>query len=620
MSARERCSGLVAVLRRRMRADERGVVAILVVLSLSGFMFATAAIGVDVAHWYLEAQRVQKAADVSALGSVTYLPQDMASANAMALTISSRNGYPNSGTSTVTTAPGPRLSQIRVTVCSQVTNTFGGIIGTPKTTVCRTAVADYTGPAPMGSPCNTFGNEPSSGGGPKAQTPAGSARSKSPFPNCVMRPQFWATVAGPETDKSNGDRYQAATCKNGTSIDGCDSSKTNTEYDPEGYFWLVRVQPGAEKKQINLQIYDPAFVNASTNCGTLPTASSWSTNSPNDYVTDAKLRYSRDSVDPPATPPGSSPYCTGDSVPALSTSTLPTTSFAVRQQTDTLDPRRAPLQASDSGTSCIKQFTGQTSAPKTTDLTSSSKTYDDQLSQVFHNWYSLCKFTPARAGDYYVQVRTNVSADPKTVLGNTNSNPAIIYSGNTHVLDPTGNLSKGGGNNSFAIRAVTQPGSENLVSVSGYDRMPIFANADSAISTFNLIRVTPGGAGKSISFSYFDVGDATGKGGGTVQVIPPADADGSIKGTPFPGGCRAAGGKAGTGPTTISNCSAPFDSSNNGYTETISIPIPNDYKCTYDSPGGCWYQVQVQFNGGSNVTDVTTWTASITGEPVRLIE
>ena len=41
----------------------------------------------------------------------------------------------------------------------------------------------------------------------------------------------------------------------------------------------------------------------------------------------------------------------------------------------------------------------------------------------------------------------------------------------------TGNTAVGEGDNSFGIRLVTDSGYENLVSVAGYDRMPIFNNA-----------------------------------------------------------------------------------------------------------------------------------------------
>ena len=106
----------------------------------------------------------------------------------------------------------------------------------------------------------------------------------------------------------------------------------------------------------------------------------------------------------------------------------------------------------------------------------------------------------------------------------------------------TGNTTVGEGSNAFALRAVTATGKEKDVAVAGYEHMPIFMNADTASATFNLIRVLPGAAGQSISFSYFDAGDAARTGSVTVQ--RPTDATGSILTTPFPGNCKATGGSA----------------------------------------------------------------------------
>jgi hypothetical protein len=615
--------------RRRME-PESGFVAVVTVMVFASFAFGCAALSVDVARMYVEGQKVQKAADVAALGAVTYMPQDFASATTEAENISARNGYAKSTTTTVTVEKGDYPSNLVVTVCSTIKNSFGAIIGYPSVNICRRAVADYSGPAPMGSPCNTFGNEPPAGGGAGAPGPVGTALAGSAtrFANCSSNPQFWATVEGPNTDKAQGDRFQNISCATGTAIDGCTagSSKNNTDYDPAGYFWLVHVSEAAKNTPIDLQLYDPEFTytqtsNSPVNCSALPNPANWS-NTANNYVQDAQIRYGNTKNQTGST---GAPFCTGDYFPGTNTPTLMTTSFDLRQQTDTLNPRGAAVQSDTSNQRCIRQYTGQTSAPGVNDLTSTSGSYDDQLAQVFHNWTSFCRFIPTRAGDYYLQVRTNVSTANASAPTNTKGNPTVIYANNSDVLAPTGNLTSGVGVNSFGIRAVTNPGLENAVSVSAYDRMPIYANADSATSIFNLIRVQPGGAGKSIAFSYFDVGDGSGSSTGSVRVVPPSDATGSVKTTPFPrAGCTAKGGFAGSGATLASNCAAPFSGgasgSNNGRTETIVIPIPDDYSCNFNSPGGCWYQVEVKFSSGANVTDVTTWTANIFGDPVRLIE
>jgi hypothetical protein len=477
----------------------------------------------------------------------------------------------------------------------------------------------------MGSPCNTFGNEPNGGTAGSSPTPTGTAQGTSPFPNCSRTPTFWGVLEGPETGKVQGDRYSTRNCES-SGVDGC-TGTVNDEYGPKlsatsstafGYTFVVKVQPAAVNTNINLQVYDPIMLNVGQSCELLPGASSFgSTGNANSWVTnaDAKNRYSKDGSSTPT-------YCTGDSYAGNGSRANPphamTTSFVLRQQADSLDPTAAPVQNDTGGSPCIKQY-GSYVNPSNTALSANvfkstgGSTYNADVARMFHNWVSLCTFRPTRSGDYYLQVRTNVS------LGG--SGTGLERSGNMAAAALQGNTTTGEGSNAFSLRAVTQSGREKDVAVAGYEHMPIFINADTATANFNLIRVLPGAAGQSISFSYFDAGDAAGT--GSVKVLPPTDATGSITSTPFPGNCKASGGSAGSG-ATLSNCSAPLTQSggvsrNNGKTETIIIPIPSDYTCNVNSFGGCWYRVQVSFASGS-VHDVTTWDATIIGDPVRLIK
>jgi Flp pilus assembly protein TadG len=610
---------------RRMRArgrlrrlSEAGYAAIMVALIVPTIGIACAAVAVDTGTWYVEMQMTQKAADAAALGGVPYLPQDFPSAKARALQVAARNGFDNTGNNTVTVELGDKATQLKVTISVVMKNTFGSAIGVNNATITRSGTADYQGPAPMGSPCNTFGNEPDAGTGGSSSTPSGSAQGASPYANCLRSPQYWATVEGPETGKVQGDRYQTKKCED-SGVDGCDSSKNNNEYDEFGYVFVVKVAAGAVNTPVNLQLYDPMFVNTGQTCSLLPDSTSFTndTNNTNPYVknNDAINRYSDDGAT-------FSSYCTGDSYAGDGSGASPAhgmvTSYVLRQQTDTQNPKVAPVQNDTGGSACIKQFGSYNtsgSSISSNKFKSSSLSYDDQISSQFHNWTSLCTFTPSRAGDYYLQVRTNVS------LGGTGS--GYIYSGNTAAAAAAGNTPTGEGSNSFAIRAVTQTGKENAVAVSGYNHMPIFVNSNNASVNFNLIRVLPGAAGQKISFSYFDAGDADN--GGQVQVLTPTDATGSVTSTPFPGGCVAIGGSAGSSATPLTNCTAPFQkdsndvSRNNGKTETITIPIPADYTCNFASLGGCWYRVNIGFGGGG-VHDVTTWDATVIGDPVRLIK
>ena len=74
-------------------------------LLASTVFLGMAALGVDTARWYVEIERVQKAADAAALAGVTYMPNDLTSAPRPRSTSATRNGYPNSGSSQVIVAP-----------------------------------------------------------------------------------------------------------------------------------------------------------------------------------------------------------------------------------------------------------------------------------------------------------------------------------------------------------------------------------------------------------------------------------------------------------------------------------------------------------------------------------
>ena len=70
-----------------------------------------------------------------------------------ALEVAARNGFDDADPEiAITVEQGVRTTQLRVTISSKVDNQFGQIIGVSSTGITRTAVADFTGPAPMGSP------------------------------------------------------------------------------------------------------------------------------------------------------------------------------------------------------------------------------------------------------------------------------------------------------------------------------------------------------------------------------------------------------------------------------------------------------------------------------------
>lgn len=610
------------------RSTEAGAIALITAI-LVPVLLILVAFAADIGRWYVEVAKVQKAADAAALAGVTWMPAAFNqgfgggshdNAVGTALDTATVNGYTDADGSYVAgganypqviVTGGDRPSELLVTVTSRVNNSFARLFGLPTTVISRSAVADYVAPAIMGSPCNAIGNQPPSNTSGSTPNPAGTvipnSSTQGGYSTCQTTANFWTAIEGPTTNKIQGDRYATRVCQSG--VDGC-SGTTNSEYNEENYYFVVRVQPAAVNTPINLQLYDPTYADTGQTCEDLP-STTWSGSAPNPFVvnaTEAGQRY--DDTE--------NQYCTGDNDPGGS-GTQPglTTSFAVRQQTDTQNPSVAPVQNDTSGNPCIMQFRGVTSAPTANQLTSSSGSYNRELARVFHQWVDFCTFTPTRRGDYYIQVRTNVSLGGTAQNSpNTNGNNPIIYKGNTNVLAATGNDTSGRGANAFAIRAYVNgctAGSTAAtctqaanVSVAGYQRMPIFINADNT-ATFNLLQVLPNAAGQKIFFSFFDGGDATGN--GAITVLPPVSYGGS-----------AIGPCTGTGPVsgTLTGCNVTIsNATHNGKTQTISVQIPNDYTCA-GGVGDCWYRVQISFGGGS-VHDFTTWDANIGGDPVRLL-
>lgn len=573
------------------RRDELGATAVLVALFFAFIALPLGAVSVDVARLYVELERVQAAADAAATAGVTYMPDDFASAKARAIEVAEDNGFPNGGTSSVVVGPGDKPTQLKVTVSSTVQNAFAKTFGVNTSTMSRSAVADFNGPAPMGSPCNAFANVPA---GTTVIGPVASGILVPSPAQCPVEPDFWGAISGPDVYKDEGSEFEARYCKGGEVA--CTAGR-NDEFDARGYIYLVRIAPSAVGSSVTLQIYDPAFAGTGLRCASEPSGSTTLGANYNDYTpTDAATRYDRS--------PNS--FCAGDdgsNTSSYSGSEVATvTSFGLRSPVDTLDPYTAPPMSG-----CVKQYPGYLPGTYSRDsLKKGVAAYNDKFSRVFHQWSTLCTFTPSAAGDYYLQVRTNVALAGTEVNG--------VYQGNMNVFNQVGDnpAVRGTGKNHFALRAITSAPAGG-VSVAAYERMRIYANATGAETEFNLLRVPPAAAAKTLLITFFDVGEGAGS-GGTVKVIKPGDSN-------LPTdivGCTGEGVKTGglTGCAVTGITSTGY----NGKLQSISVPIPNTYTCTVASAGGCWFRVRVTFGSGNAVNDSTTWTAKIVGEPVRLIE
>lgn len=586
---------------RSRRRDEHGYAGVVTALFVSLLMLPLCAVAIDLGRIHLEGQRLQNAADAAAMAGVTFLPDDFAKAREAAIEAARRNGFPNADSTSVDVQLGSKPTQLRVTVGSVLDNSFAAGFGIATADVARRATADYNAPAPMGSPCNAYGNAPLPGASETRKKETG-VEAAAGGATCSDRPDFWAAIAGPETPKSQGDAIMTRRCGS-SSESGCQGT-VNAEFDPAGYFYSIRVAPEATGTPLTVQLYDPAHVTTGDKCESGPSASGSTTplaDAMNPFTTDGTTRYAK----------GVGPFCNGDVGSGV------VTSYGLRRPTDTQRPTDgAPM------TDCARQFPSYAANAATTAtlrerLTNgnANTNYRPNVAQVFRQWVDLCTFTPDEPGTYYLQVRTNVAlGGTRTMLtgGRVDAGDGI-WQGNGAVFSQSGDDPgvAGSGNNRFTIRAVGQ--ASQHVSVSGTEEMGVYANypaAGSAVQTrFNLVRVVPAAATKTLIVTIFDIGD--GGANGTLQVLPPVESGltlDSCTGTgPRTGalqGCTITGIKAGS----------PWEAR----TQVIRVPIPASYSCTVAQFGGCWFRLAVSFP--DSLTDTTTWTARVEGDPVRLIE
>ena len=169
------------------------------------------ALGVDTARWWVEAQRLQAAADAAATAGVTYMPEDFdCGQGARHRVRDDQRLHRRDPARPSRSPPGEKPTQLKVTHQPRPSTTSSPSPSASSTsTITRSAVADFNGPAPMGSPCNTFGNEPK---GTILRPEINSQLNAPPYASCSTSPMFWASAAGPNVVKTQGDQFGTRYC------------------------------------------------------------------------------------------------------------------------------------------------------------------------------------------------------------------------------------------------------------------------------------------------------------------------------------------------------------------------------------------------------------------------
>ena len=545
-------------------------------------LLGMAGLAVDVANWYFQADRQQKAADAAALGGAVFLPADTTQAYSTANALADKNGYKTGvGSTTVTAQQESKPTRLRVTITRNIGNFFGGLLGVGTTTITRTSVAEFAGPVPMGSPSNVFGNEPAPDG---------------TWSSVAGNSSFWVNIAGAQTTKISGDQHQAGLCAAG--VDGC-SGTTNLDYfslagapDPQfqGYFYNVRVMNPPPGQKLAVEVFDPVFAQVGDTC--------------NDAFLDSAV-----AIDPSRYAKGpASPYCTGDhkinaTCTAPDVSCLPVTTFTFRA------PDNTPWTLTDNPIIATGTCSTRTYQPFQGDL-GPKITSDPTFAAEFRKWVRACEIPAtdvqtylASVGgiyaDFLLQIRTNASTNDQTAVG--------------------------AGHNRFSIRAalINGAGAVNgsAVSINASQTMAIYANAQGADTRFYLARVLPGSDGQVLNLKFYDIGDASViscgsppcSANGQLTVLPPAEYASSFSNCTYtpPGS---------TSFQAMPGCSVTSNGTFNGKLIQVRIPLPTGYTCNTTSVTGCWVKIRYTFPSSVQAADTTTWSASIEGDPVRLVE
>ncbi|MEZ5380587.1 MAG: pilus assembly protein TadG-related protein [Microthrixaceae bacterium] len=462
-------------------------------------MLAVAALAVDLGGFYVEASRIQRATDASALGGVVWLP-NVPKATAEAKKIAAENGYVDGENATVTVKR-KGLYELSVAIKADGKLYFGKSF-TNDVKLGRSAVGKFTLPVPLGSSTSAAGM------GDYA------------FTNGV-RHRIWLSIHAPCSGQENGDLLTPHSIANSRRCPGDrrfpNSAVPNPDQDENGYSFAVEVRPGAG--QLKVYGYDVG-------------------------------------------------ECTYRGGPQLE--------WTLYEADDT------PLDNSDNPVHA-------TNTPGRTEGC-------DELTQMF------TIPAGAKTGRWVMRIRNKPGSD--------------------YGYDP----------NRFGIWVkrsgdtvpCTVKTTATCPNVFALEHLPVYANSPSATATFDLAEINSDHAEKAIILQLFDPGE----GARSIQVLDPngdpmefnyQTADGDYGPDP----ADTCSGSSGTGPCLNTNRQGPALYSALGYSwrynarkVILEIPLPD--KATMDAYPTDWFQLRYR-SLSSGVTDQTTWSASISGDPVHLI-
>jgi hypothetical protein len=236
-----------------------------------------------------------------------------------------------------------------------------------------------------------------------------------------------------------------------------------------------------------------------------------------------------------------------------------------------------PLNDEDNPRICQQTFTASTAFDGTEYLGS-------------RRWNTLCTISTTQPSGRYILQVTN-SGQVKNPLNDGDNQWGLVAKYQT-----TGDGLCDGRNDAMCPR------------VYGKDAISVKAAATTQVASFYMAEIQPEHAGKKLKLELFDPGE----GGNNIQIMQPSGDDGNTW-TPASFSWREA-----TTGTSGSNVMS-LDVTNNVFNGKL-VEITIDLAGYSPPTNNDWWQIKYTFTTGASVTDRTTWSARIIGDPVHLVE
>lgn len=582
-----------------------------------------AGLAVDVGYWYNRASDIQKAADAASLAGVVWLP-DANKARQVALDVAERNGFKHGDPGiTVTATPSTKAPRrLKVTIRdTRVSSFFYKNLGGSNIGLTRTSFAEYVTPVPMGSPRNFFGLGTLDGTG-------------------FSKEYLYQSVNPYCTSKANGDRHQnpfntGPTGSHNVSSSACLATPTDPDYRSTGYELYIDAPPN-RPAPIEILLYDARYNAQDTVNYTEP-------GNPSCTITGYTYTYPTQTTSGWTGPvTNNTSNLTINGPRQYQTRNAQGVWSAVSQLSETQSTtfRRDRLRYRSPTTTTPIETCVPTTVNRTEAVVDSTLNNNSNTETYTYSVYASDNTPLDDTDNPLVCERTFNKTDPfdSTVylgsrrwnamtVSRTNLTPCTIPTtavNGRYILRVRNNGARGNdadGSNQWGVVArYTSAASPGLCDgrtnalcprVYGKDAISVRAAADTQEASFFLAEIPAEHVGKKLKIDLWDPGE----GGSEIRILRPtasANPDGAWTEVAFDWKATGVTG-SGTNVTSVGVTGSKF----NARLLEITVDLAG-----YSPPtNNNWWKIYYKFDDPDlDVTDRTTWSARILGDPVHLVE